>query len=264
MAAAGCFVPRSRSESSGRWHPRLRSWRSALRVGSPRREGSCCSCSLQARLRRIERRAPGLSGSLPDAPARRDRPDRERRPTRRDRRHRCPRRRCGRGGDRVERLRDRERLDRGDRGPSARRLGSSPARADRMAFIRRALPLGFVSVMSSAYFTVDLVLLGWLVSGPELGSLRSCDQGAFAAHRRARTIDGARRCLQSPVRFRTRRRCARLPSGSCTGLPPSDCRPAWAPPSSPDRSSESPSVPATVRRCPWFGSSRLRRRSRSS
>jgi O-antigen/teichoic acid export membrane protein len=44
------------------------------------------------------------------------------------------------------------------------------ARADRVAFIRRALPLGFVAVMSSVYFTVDLVLLGWLVSSRELGS----------------------------------------------------------------------------------------------
>jgi O-antigen/teichoic acid export membrane protein len=45
-----------------------------------------------------------------------------------------------------------------------------PARADRIAFLRRALPLGLVSIMSSVYFTVDLVLLGWLVSGSELGS----------------------------------------------------------------------------------------------
>jgi len=44
------------------------------------------------------------------------------------------------------------------------------ARADCLAFLRRALPLGLVSIMSSVYFTVDLVLLGWLVSGSELGS----------------------------------------------------------------------------------------------
>ena len=52
----------------------------------------------------------------------------------------------------------------------ARRLGSSRARGPVMAFLRRALPLGLVSIMSSVYFTVDLVLLGWLVSGSELGS----------------------------------------------------------------------------------------------
>jgi O-antigen/teichoic acid export membrane protein len=42
-------------------------------------------------------------------------------------------------------------------------------RADRMALLRCALPLGVVSVMSSAYFTLDLILLGWLVSSSQLG-----------------------------------------------------------------------------------------------
>jgi O-antigen/teichoic acid export membrane protein len=42
-------------------------------------------------------------------------------------------------------------------------------RIDRVVLLRRALPLGLVSVMSSAYFTVDLILLGWLVSGLQLG-----------------------------------------------------------------------------------------------
>ncbi len=43
------------------------------------------------------------------------------------------------------------------------------ASADRMTLLRRALPLGLVSVMASAYFTLDLILLGWLVSAAELG-----------------------------------------------------------------------------------------------
>jgi O-antigen/teichoic acid export membrane protein len=45
-----------------------------------------------------------------------------------------------------------------------------PVRADRTAVVRRAAPLGLVSFFSSVYFTVDLLLLGWLVSGRELGS----------------------------------------------------------------------------------------------
>jgi O-antigen/teichoic acid export membrane protein len=44
------------------------------------------------------------------------------------------------------------------------------ARADRLALLRRAIPLGFASVMSSIYFTVDIILLGWLVSRSGLGS----------------------------------------------------------------------------------------------
>ncbi len=36
-------------------------------------------------------------------------------------------------------------------------------------FLRAALPLGLASFLSSVYFTVDLVLLGWLVSRPALG-----------------------------------------------------------------------------------------------
>ena len=36
-----------RSEFSGRSYLRPRSWRSALRVASHRRVGSCCSCSLR-------------------------------------------------------------------------------------------------------------------------------------------------------------------------------------------------------------------------
>ena len=36
-------------------------------------------------------------------------------------------------------------------------------------FVRRALPFGLVSFMTSIYFTIDLALLGWLVTGQELG-----------------------------------------------------------------------------------------------
>jgi O-antigen/teichoic acid export membrane protein len=45
-----------------------------------------------------------------------------------------------------------------------------PARRDRVNLLRRSLPLGLVSVMATAYFTIDLVLLAWLVSSSELGS----------------------------------------------------------------------------------------------
>ena len=118
--------------------------------------------------RRPERRSAGLSRSLPDEPACGDRPDRECRPACRDRPHRCPRgRRRGRGV-RGERVRNRERRVHAF---VALRLvdAGRAARADCIAFIRRALPLGFVSIMASVYFTVDLVLLGWLVSGSDLG-----------------------------------------------------------------------------------------------
>lgn len=53
----------------------------------------------------------------------------------------------------------------------ALRLAGSPraARVDRSALFRQALPLGFASLMASVYFTVDLVLLAWLVSARQLG-----------------------------------------------------------------------------------------------
>jgi len=44
-----------------------------------------------------------------------------------------------------------------------------PGRDQMLGFLRAALPLGLASFLSSVYFTVDLVLLGWLVSRPALG-----------------------------------------------------------------------------------------------
>jgi O-antigen/teichoic acid export membrane protein len=44
-----------------------------------------------------------------------------------------------------------------------------PTAADRRILARRAAPLGLVSLMSSVYFSIDLVILGWLVSGRSLG-----------------------------------------------------------------------------------------------
>jgi O-antigen/teichoic acid export membrane protein len=46
---------------------------------------------------------------------------------------------------------------------------SRPQRGDRRRILRMALPVGIASVLSSLYFTIDQVLLGWLVSGRELG-----------------------------------------------------------------------------------------------
>jgi O-antigen/teichoic acid export membrane protein len=37
------------------------------------------------------------------------------------------------------------------------------------AFLRRAVPFGLASFMTSVYFTIDLALLGWLVAGQRLG-----------------------------------------------------------------------------------------------
>ena len=44
-----------------------------------------------------------------------------------------------------------------------------PARDDYITILRRVLPLGLVSVMATVYFSVDLVLLAWLVGAKALG-----------------------------------------------------------------------------------------------
>ena len=44
-----------------------------------------------------------------------------------------------------------------------------PRPGDRRAILRLALPVGVASVLSSLYFTIDVVLLGWLVASRELG-----------------------------------------------------------------------------------------------
>ena len=44
-----------------------------------------------------------------------------------------------------------------------------PRPGDRGRILRLALPVGVGSVLSSLYFTIDVVLLGWLVSAHELG-----------------------------------------------------------------------------------------------
>ena len=45
-----------------------------------------------------------------------------------------------------------------------------PRRGDRSELLRRVLPLGTASFLSSVYLTIDLALLGWLVSADELGT----------------------------------------------------------------------------------------------
>jgi O-antigen/teichoic acid export membrane protein len=42
-------------------------------------------------------------------------------------------------------------------------------RVGRRALVRRSLPLGLLAIMTKVYLTIDLVLLGWLVSGSRLG-----------------------------------------------------------------------------------------------
>ena len=44
-----------------------------------------------------------------------------------------------------------------------------PAHGDRLQVLRLALPVGMASLLSSLYFTIDVVLLGWLVVSRELG-----------------------------------------------------------------------------------------------
>jgi O-antigen/teichoic acid export membrane protein len=56
-------------------------------------------------------------------------------------------------------------------GLALRIVGPAHARVSHASrdFIRRAVPFGLVSFMTSIYFTIDLALLGWLVVGQELG-----------------------------------------------------------------------------------------------
>jgi O-antigen/teichoic acid export membrane protein len=44
-----------------------------------------------------------------------------------------------------------------------------PGASDRRRLLRSVLPLGVIGFLSKAYLMIDLVLLGWLVSGPSLG-----------------------------------------------------------------------------------------------
>jgi O-antigen/teichoic acid export membrane protein len=52
-----------------------------------------------------------------------------------------------------------------------RMLGPSPVkRLGRIDIVRRSVPLGLMSIMTKVYFSIDLVLLGWFVTGPQLGN----------------------------------------------------------------------------------------------
>jgi O-antigen/teichoic acid export membrane protein len=46
---------------------------------------------------------------------------------------------------------------------------SAVTRIGRRDLIRRSVPLGMLAIMTRVYLMIDLVLLGWLVSGPRLG-----------------------------------------------------------------------------------------------
>lgn len=48
-------------------------------------------------------------------------------------------------------------------------LGPDEPRFGRRQIVRRAAPLGIVNVMTQVYFSIDLVLLGWLAHGPKVG-----------------------------------------------------------------------------------------------
>jgi O-antigen/teichoic acid export membrane protein len=52
-----------------------------------------------------------------------------------------------------------------------RMLGSADGpRFSRVKLMRRAAPLGLMSIMTKVYLMLDLVILGWLVAGPALGN----------------------------------------------------------------------------------------------
>jgi O-antigen/teichoic acid export membrane protein len=44
-----------------------------------------------------------------------------------------------------------------------------PTWSDRLSMLRDSLPVGIASVLASLYFVIGLVVLGWLITGPELG-----------------------------------------------------------------------------------------------
>jgi O-antigen/teichoic acid export membrane protein len=46
---------------------------------------------------------------------------------------------------------------------------SSERRVGRRGLIRRSVPLGMLAIMTKVYLMIDLVILGWLVTGPKLG-----------------------------------------------------------------------------------------------
>jgi O-antigen/teichoic acid export membrane protein len=49
-------------------------------------------------------------------------------------------------------------------------VGRAPGDArQRRSLVRRALPLGLMAIMTKVYLMIDLVILGWLVTGPRLG-----------------------------------------------------------------------------------------------
>jgi O-antigen/teichoic acid export membrane protein len=47
--------------------------------------------------------------------------------------------------------------------------GQRPSTQHRRTILAQSLPLGIASLLSSAYFTIDMALLGFVVSGPQLG-----------------------------------------------------------------------------------------------
>ena len=51
-----------------------------------------------------------------------------------------------------------------------------PAPGDARRLVTLAIPLGFASLLSSVYFSIDLVLLGWLVGHRRTRRLRSGDR----------------------------------------------------------------------------------------
>jgi O-antigen/teichoic acid export membrane protein len=52
---------------------------------------------------------------------------------------------------------------------AARFVGPIEDRVSRRELIVRSLPLGLISVMVRVYLSIDLILLGWYIRGPELG-----------------------------------------------------------------------------------------------
>jgi O-antigen/teichoic acid export membrane protein len=54
---------------------------------------------------------------------------------------------------------------------------SSDPPFSRRLLVRRSIPLGLVAIMTRVYLTIDLVLLGWLVTGPRLGEYAAAAKG---------------------------------------------------------------------------------------
>jgi O-antigen/teichoic acid export membrane protein len=83
-------------------------------------------------------------------------------------------------------------------------VSTTAATMPRRELLRRSLPLGLVSVMTRVFFTIDLVVLGYIVSGPGLGDYAAASKMlAILAGIAGVVMTGALPALSMHARSRT-------------------------------------------------------------